>query len=132
MQKVKLYTIQTQEVLAYDRVTYFKHGPLPNLVHCEDKVLECAETVDVPVIKIREAVQKFDQTEYEDYYLAISPELRRLLKMATEADIKKHYQRLIQDLKYWLANASAKTELLEDRVCYYNKLPWYKRLFQQV
>jgi hypothetical protein len=132
MQKVKLFTIQEQEVLAYDRVSYFKQVPVPNLVHCEDKVLECMETIDVPVIKIREAVQKFDQTEYIDYYLAISPELRRLLKIATETDIKKHYQWHIQDLKYVLANALTKIELLEDRVCYYNKLPWYKRLFQQV
>jgi hypothetical protein len=132
MQKVKLFTIQEQEVLAYDRVSYFKRGSVPNLAYCEDKILECMETIDVPVIKIREAVQKFDQTEYIDYYLAISPELRRLLKIATEADIKKHYQHFIQDLKYWLANASAKAELLEDRVRYYNSLPWYKRLFQQV
>jgi len=132
MQKVKLYTIQEQEVLAYDRVRYFSRKPLSSIAYCEDKVLECAEVVDVPVRHIRKAVHTTDTTSYEDYYLAIEPKLHYLLRLDVEQDIKKHYQLHIQDLKYGLANYMAKTELLEDRVDYYNKLPWYKRMFQKV
>lgn len=132
MRKVKLYTLREQEVLAYDRVRYSKQVPLSYLAHCEDKVFECAETVDVPVRHIRKAVHTTDTTEYEDYYLAIEPKLLHMLQLATEADIKKHYQLHMQDLKYGLANASAKTELLEGRVRYYNSLPWYTRLFKKV
>lgn len=131
MQKVTLYTIQTQEVLAYDRVRYFKQSVTPNLVHCEDKVLECRETIDVPVVRIRQALHGRDTTKYKDCYLAIAPELRSLLKIATEADIKKHYKLHIQDLKRGLADFMTKAELLQDRLDYFNKLPWYKRLFRK-
>jgi hypothetical protein len=133
MKKAKLYTIQEQEVLAHDRVRYFKQSPLLNLVHCEDKVLECNKTIDVPIIHIVESVRDTNgNTKYLDHYLAIDPKLRRLLQLATEADIKRHYAINLMDLKYNLTDFKTKTALLEDRVDYYNKLPWYKRIFNKV
>lgn len=121
MKKVKLYTVNTQEVLAYDRVRYWLQRPLSHLAHCEDKVLECAEVVDVPVQRVCKRVDG----KLTDYYLAIAPDLLELLNCAAEAK----YKSTIAGLNISLADSVDDAWDFKNRIEQFNKLPWYKRLF---
>ena len=127
MQKVKFYTVQEQEVIAHDRVRYHKYSMSPNLVHCEDKVLECVETVDVPVIHICTP----SSPGYKHHYLAIAPELLELLRVAVDMEISKKYTSKLIDLKQRLDTQTDQRWELESRIAYFNSLPWYKRLFKR-
>lgn len=121
---VTLYTIQEQQVMAYDTVSFFRqHNFDPNATLLNDDLtLATTERLDVPVRRFCEQVRRYgEHSEYDielkEYFIAIDPKLQWMI----EEPVLKRVDEMHHQVK-----------LHQQRIWDYNNLPWYKRIFKKV
>lgn len=129
---VKLYTVEEQLVMAYDRVSFHRmHGIDPNatIIDKDGVTLATVERIDVPVQRFMEPTQSFgdqqwDKREWKESFIAIDPKLEWMIR-----------QPIVEQMEATETRARAAMSqmmLYQDRISDYNDLPWYKRIFRRV
>ena len=125
---VKLYTVEEQEVMAYDYVSFYRQHKLDlNAgipVRGDDIMLATTERIDVPVRRFVEALSMSDKSKWKESFIAIDPRLEEMITC-------KWIERAEQSESRASA-AMSQMLLYQDRISDYNDLPWYKRIFRRV
>jgi len=124
MRRVKLYTLNEQEVLATGDFIEMRRMTLPlssiMLTDSNEMIALMDETQRLPVHHVYKVLHGVKT----DHFIAIDPEVEEIIEARMEAKyepLRKLHKRLTSDVIHY-----------ETRIYEYNSLPWYKRIFKWV
>lgn len=124
IRKVKLYTLNEQEVVIAPMQTYLQHiryQPLDPYVVFQDPDGDmnlCVETLNIPVQRLTARLKGGVDI---DEYLAFEPRVKQI--------IRDEYEYEIHRLQIKLDQSQLVVESWEEAVNRFHSLPWYKRVW---